>query len=110
MQHSTQRKLVRLIPYNIPYLDLNVKDKPMYVDCFLFLFSSKQYKRFLSDSETMQKGIIYITFNMHYESQISKDPIIYCIDGKSPSKNFMVVLHLAGVLMVHLREGRALLS
>ena len=74
MQHSTQRKLVRLIPYNIPYLDLNVKDKPMYVDCFLFLFSSKQYKRFLSDSETMQKGIIYITFNMHYESLIFQGP------------------------------------
>ena len=35
------------------------------------------------------------TFNMHYESLISKDPIIYFIEDKSPSKNLMVFLDFA---------------
>ena len=62
MQHSTQRKLVRLISYNILYLDLNVKDKGTYI-LYLnehivlhFYFQANNTKRFLS--ETMQKGII----------------------------------------------------
>ena len=64
MQHSTQRKLVRLISYNILYLDLNVKDKGTYI-LYLnehivlhFYFQANNTKRFLS--ETMQKCIVIL--------------------------------------------------
>ena len=70
MQHSTQRKLVRLISYNILYLDLNVKDKGTYI-LYLnehivlhFYFQANNTKRFLS--ETMQKGIISYEVHIVY--------------------------------------------